>query len=98
MGFLKGSMARSGATGFQLLEPVTEEVPQFEWLRTHGEGLHHICVLVDDVEAATKALEEEGGKVIFLTAGPGVEPMRRESYVEIAGPGSITLEIRELPA
>jgi len=91
-GSIKGAnAARSGGVMFELIEPVSETAFHAEFLRTHGEGLHHICVLVDDVDAATKELEAEGGQIIFLN--PGVA-----SQVEIGGPGSISLELRREPA
>ena len=59
-----------------------------DFLKTHGEGLHHICAVVDDVVAATKQLEAEGNKVIFLAE------QLPESYVELSEPGHIIVELQ----
>ena len=92
---LKIAVARLGPVGFHLYEPVLPPPPGAktiwaDFLNTHGEGLHHICGRVADVDAATKQLEAEGGNVLFLIPG-------RESYVEIGGPGSVLLELQKTP-
>lgn len=40
----------------QLVEPLAEDSAAAAFLREHGEGLHHICFGVDDVEATAHAL------------------------------------------
>ncbi len=96
-GGLKGTLARLGGVGLQLLEPLSKESYHTDFLRTQGGGIHHYCVLVDDVDAATKELEENGGKVLFWHKAAEFEPIARESNVEIPALGVI-LEIREVPA
>ena len=39
-----------GNTWLQLVEPLDPDHPLAAWLALHGEGLHHICFGVDDVE------------------------------------------------
>lgn len=96
-GGVKGTLARSGGVGVQFIEPLTEISYHTDFLRTHGAGIHHFCVLVDDVDAATKELEENGGKVLFLHSASEFEPIARESNVEIPELGVI-LELRQEPA
>ena len=62
-----------------------------DFLNTHGEGLHHICARVGDVDAAVAKLVAEGGEVMVST--PGVF-----AYVNIGGPGSVILELLKTPA
>lgn len=97
IGGLKGTLARVDGVGLQLLEPLTKESFHSEFLNTQGAGLHHFCVLVDDVDAATEALVDQGAKVLFWHKASEFEPMLRESNVEIPGLG-IILELREQPA
>ena len=40
-----------GNTYLQLVEPLDPDHALAAWLATHGEGLHHICFGVDDVNA-----------------------------------------------
>jgi len=44
-----------GNTQLQLVEPLTPEHPLQAWLRDHGPGLHHFCLLVENVNAAMTA-------------------------------------------
>lgn len=52
----------------QLVEPLREDSPIASFLDEHGEGLHHVCFAVDDVEAA---LGQDGGSSPSLGSGRG---------------------------
>ena len=45
-----------GNAWLQLVEPLDAQHPIAIWLATHGEGLHHICFGVDNVEHALSRL------------------------------------------
>lgn len=49
-----------GNTHLQLVEPLTADHPLVTYLDEHGEGLHHLCFKVDDVEHVMAALPEHG--------------------------------------
>ena len=51
-----------GNAWLQLVEPLREDMPVAEHLREHGEGLHHICFGVEDVERDAAAMGD-GGEV-----------------------------------
>lgn len=44
------------AARIELVEPVNEEGGVARFLATHGEGVHHICFLTDDLPASLEAL------------------------------------------
>jgi methylmalonyl-CoA/ethylmalonyl-CoA epimerase len=48
----------------ELLEPADEASPVTKFLRKRGGGLHHLCFEVDDIDEATKMLQEEGFKMV----------------------------------
>ena len=75
---------------FQLIEPVAEKTLWADFLNTQGEGLHHICGRVDDVDAAVAKLVAEGGEVMVSTPDAF-------AYVNIGGPGSVILELVRSP-
>jgi methylmalonyl-CoA epimerase len=52
-----------GNTKLELLEPLGEDSPVEKFIQRKGEGIHHICFLVDKIE---KALEELKGKKVKL--------------------------------
>ena len=42
-----------------------------KFIANKGEGIHHIAVAVDDIEAALKELEQKGVTLIDKVARPG---------------------------
>lgn len=52
-------------TMIQLFEPVSENSPVKNFLKKHGEKLHHLCFQVDSLDKALKELEEKGIKIIW---------------------------------
>lgn len=54
----------AGGATLELIEAVTPEAPVAKFLEKRGEGLHHICFRVADIEAAMSALVQSGVKFI----------------------------------
>ena len=81
-----------GNTHLQLVEPLVEDDPLSDWLKENGDGLHHLCLKVDDVVLASEEM---------LNAGlePG-EPQPREGaqgkralFLDPASTGGVRVEI-----
>ncbi len=71
---VKTSMLRSKSgegTAIELIEPLDENSPISEFLKKRGEGVHHICFLVDDIESSLEALKKEGVRLIDEHPRPG---------------------------
>ena len=49
-----------GNLHLQLVQPVHEDHPLQQHLDQHGEGLHHLCLLVDDIPRAISQLAQMG--------------------------------------
>ena len=60
-----------GNTWLQLVEPLDPAHPLAAWLAEHGDGLHHICLGVDDVECELLRLSPPGVPVPPLASGRG---------------------------
>lgn len=71
-----------GGSELELLQPNSGESNIARFLAEHGEGLHHICFEVDELEAAMKIAKQAGinfldeaprqgasGRIIFLDPG-----------------------------
>ncbi len=61
------SMLRSRdgkGTAIELVEPLDENSPITKFLERRGEGIHHICFMVDDIEASLEKLKEQEVKLI----------------------------------
>jgi methylmalonyl-CoA/ethylmalonyl-CoA epimerase len=72
----------AGNAYIQLVEPLDSTSPLGSWLEENGEGLHHICFGVDDVQSAVAELSDPGSDVV-LGSGRG----RLSSFVTADGRG-----------
>ena len=57
-----------GPIGFDLVQPVSGESVQKEFLESRGEGINHTCYIVDDIEEAMSVMR--GGLVCLNSAAP----------------------------
>jgi methylmalonyl-CoA/ethylmalonyl-CoA epimerase len=80
----------AGNAFVQLVEPLDRSSPLSQWLDEHGEGLHHICFGVDDVEAATTSLSDDGSPA-KLGSGRG----RVSAFVDTEESHGVRLECTE---
>lgn len=62
-------LQRPGSIDVKLIEPSGEASPLWQFLK-RGEGLHHLCFKVDDVQAQLSELEKLGLRVLAQPA-PG---------------------------
>jgi methylmalonyl-CoA/ethylmalonyl-CoA epimerase len=53
-----------GDSNLELLEPHDEGSTVGRFLAQRGEGLHHVCFDVDDIEASLRDFERQGAKLI----------------------------------
>lgn len=79
-----------GPVVLELLEPVTENSVWDLFIKTKGEGIHHIAYAVSNYDAEVARLVGQGGKMTVA----GVYQGRRWCYFE-GYPGGIVLEIME---
>jgi methylmalonyl-CoA/ethylmalonyl-CoA epimerase len=82
-----------GETHLELLEPTdpTSVIAKFLEKRS---GLHHVCVLVDDIEASLKALKARGIALIDETPRVGAGGCR-VAFVHPRAAGGVLLELKE---
>jgi methylmalonyl-CoA epimerase len=59
-GLLRIGFIRLGGVLLELIEPLTADGFNAEWLRRCGEGIQHIALHVDDIHAAIAFLKERG--------------------------------------
>ncbi len=56
-----------GESDVELVEPKDTDSGLAKYLAKRGEGIHHICFEVDDIEAALARLKEHGAQMIDET-------------------------------
>jgi catechol 2,3-dioxygenase-like lactoylglutathione lyase family enzyme len=62
------AFARSGNMQIELMQPLHGDSVQGEFLARHGPGPHHFGFLVDDLDAAARACELDGARVVMTGA------------------------------
>jgi methylmalonyl-CoA epimerase len=67
-------MVQVGDAIVELLQPVGNEGVMAKFLEKRGEGIHHICYEVDDINAEVTSLKEKGIEIIGEPK-PGAEGM-----------------------
>ncbi len=53
-----GAETHVGEMGFELLQPLEGPSIYREWLEAHGEGLHHVAVMLHDFDESTMLKEK----------------------------------------
>jgi methylmalonyl-CoA/ethylmalonyl-CoA epimerase len=61
---VKLAMVPMGDSRIELLEPTSDDSPIARFLAKRGEGLHHISLRVDDLNATVKRLKQQGVRLI----------------------------------
>ncbi len=89
-------MLAVGGAHVELLEPLADDSPVGQYLAKRGEGIHHLCLRVDDLEAilarlAARGIEPLGGGA---RAGAGGA---RVAFLHPRDTGGVLLELSERP-
>ena len=61
---VKTAFIKVGDTNIELLEATSEESPIAKYIAKKGEGIHHICYEVENVEAALEKMKNQGLRLI----------------------------------
>lgn len=69
---VKAALLTLGESEIELLEPVVSDNGVARYLARKGEGLHHICFQVDDVERDLAALRDSGTELIDQQTRVGI--------------------------
>lgn len=70
---LKIAFLQAGESLLELLAPLDETSQISKFLDKRGEGIHHLCLETDDIEAELARLEGEGVALISKKAEVGAE-------------------------
>ncbi|HET8912259.1 MAG TPA: methylmalonyl-CoA epimerase [Ktedonobacteraceae bacterium] len=86
-------MGGPGGSEIELIEPLTEDSSLAKFLVKRGEGLHHICLEVDDIQAELDDLKAKGTPV--LDSEPRIAAEGRAIFVHPKGTNGVLLELIE---
>jgi methylmalonyl-CoA/ethylmalonyl-CoA epimerase len=83
-----------GDSNLELLEPTGPDSTIAKFIEKRGEGIHHICLRVDDIEAHLARLKAEGYRLINEAPVPGAHGCRVAFLHPAAGNG-VLIELSE---
>jgi len=82
-----------GDSEIELVEPLTTDSGTAKFLEKRGEGLHHICLEVDDIEAALQDLAAKGIRLIDKQPRQGAHG--RVAFLHPKGAHGVLIELIE---
>ncbi len=85
-----------GDSEIELVQPTTEDSGIAAYLEKRGEGMHHLCIEVDDIEAKIKELKDAGVRLINETAQ--VLPGRKMAFIHPKSASGVLVELYEITA
>lgn len=91
---VKTAFLTLGDTSLELLEPTGPETPVGRFLAQRGPGFHHICLLVEDLEASLQRLRDQGARLIDETPRDGARGSRI-AFVHPSSCGGVLVELKE---
>lgn len=90
---IKLAFAQMGNIQLELIQILEGETIQSEFLRTRGEGLHHIAFLVDDLEAEIAKWGRKGIKVLQRSKPPATPEEGGYAYMDTGKVGGVIFEL-----
>ena len=87
----------AGEGEIELLQPLNEASSVAQFLEKRGEGLHHVCLAVQDVEAAMERLRAAGARLLSEEPRVNVHGTRYV-FVHPKSAHGVLLELYEVPA
>lgn len=85
-----------GETYIELLESDKPDAGTSKWIAEHGEGLFHICLEVEDIDASMDELRNKGMK--FQQEEPLIGHGNcRIVFLDPASTGNLVIELAEMP-
>ena len=85
-----------GESKVELLEPTSDDSPVAKFLEKRGEGIHHIAVRVDSIEAALKKHHQNGARLIDTEPRIGAHDMRI-AFIHPKATSGVLLELCQEP-
>ena len=84
-----------GDTYIEILESDKKGTEVSDWIDQHGESLFHICLEVDDIDAALTELRQKDVRLIDETPRIG-HANSRIAFLDPASTGNLLIELVEL--
>lgn len=86
-------MGGPGSSEIELVQPTTPDSSLARFLDKRGEGLHHVCLEVDDIDAALAEMQQKGAPV--LDTAPRQSAEGRAIFIHPKAANGVLLELVE---
>lgn len=80
----------------ELICPTVKDSGVARFLEKRGEGLHHICIEVEDIEEAMASLKARGAPLVDEVPKPGAGGSK-VAFIHPKGTGGVLTELRQGP-
>ncbi|HMC23779.1 MAG TPA: methylmalonyl-CoA epimerase [Thermoanaerobaculia bacterium] len=91
---VKTAFLSVGDANLELLEPLSPDSPVAKFIEKRGEGIHHICFRVTNLESHLERLKRQGFRLINEVPVPGAHGCRVAFLHPAAGNG-VLIELSE---
>ena len=91
---VKTAFLSVGDSNIELLEPLSPESTVAKFIEKRGEGIHHLCFRVDDIEEHLERLKAAGYRLVNEAPVPGAHGCRVAFLHPAAGNG-VLIELSE---
>jgi methylmalonyl-CoA epimerase len=85
-----------GMGRLELICPTVKDSGVARFLEKRGEGLHHICIEVEDIEVAMAVLKARGAPLVDEVPKPGAGGSK-VAFIHPRGTSGVLTELREGP-
>jgi methylmalonyl-CoA/ethylmalonyl-CoA epimerase len=86
----------AGAGRIELVSPIGSDGPMARAIETRGEGLHHLCLEVPDIEKAMASLRARGAPLLDEKPRAGAGGAK-VAFVHPRGSRGVLVELRQGP-
>ena len=83
-----------GESEIELVQPTTSDSGLANFLEKRGEGMHHICIEVEDIDAALAELKSKG--VRLINEVPEKLPGRKMAFIHPKAANGVLVELYQL--
>ena len=91
---VKTAFLSTGDANIELLEPLSADSPVAKFIEKRGEGIHHICFRVTNIEQHLERLQKQGFRLINEKPVPGAHGCR-VAFLHPSSGGGVLIELSE---
>jgi len=85
-----------GESNIELVEPAEPDSPLVKFLEAKGQGIHHICFEVDDIESVIRDFVEKGATMVDQKPRPGAHNTK-VAFIHPKTSNGVLIELCEFP-